>query len=332
MPELLKPTTIEYQRDRYWGSGIGSFFAGPYSVDKVNEINKEVIEKNTTEWLNNTERNLKIAREKFQNIPSEVFDHLIEARKAHISEFTEKLAAAHKVHEDPDVEKNHNKRGVAPDQMTVRALTCQAAYEFNKQVDDDVKQKYYASRPNEKHEVLDDQIKRAKIAAGLENQASGSSELFSNIGKAFYDKEKGGIQWGGIAGGIAGYVLSSIFGAGGALGAIIALVMTGIGVYYGNKFADNYKADTLAERAPGVEPERGKGKEKGNDRGTQPEQEQKIPSSPPQPSEIMHNLLYKEVRNRKPASSSHMAEGELGELKSQAFTAVNKTPQALNSK
>lgn len=322
MPELLKPRTIQYQRDSYWGQGLLSIFAGPYSVDKVNEINKEVIETNATNWNNDAEQKLSIARERFRNIPSDVFNYLIEARKAHLSEFTEKLAEAHKVLEDPT---GKNKRGIPPHPNYVRAMECEAEYQFNKQVDEDVKQKYYASRPNEKHEVLDDQIKRAKVAAGLEGQASGSSELLDNAIGSVYDKKRGGVQWGGIVGGVVGYIASSMFGAGGMIGTILAVLMTGIGIYMGNKVADNYKNDTLAGSAK-PPAEKTPGRERKPEQGQEPE---KAPEAPaPLRSEEVHRMLEKEEIER--AKVSKTADRvDLGSLKPQVFMAVNRSQQGV---
>jgi len=331
-PMIDDERVIFYQYDKYLHMGVGSVLNGPYTVDEVNEKNAGKVQKNLTRLNEAAEKKLDIAQASTNKVPKEVFDYIKEARKAHLPELIARVTEAHKVREDPE---GKNKRGFAPHPTDAGIAIQQANINFARQVDNDVKEKYYANNPaNLKHEILDEQVRQANREAGLEAAPSGSNKLFSNMKKAIYDEDKNGFQWGGIVGGVVGFGLSTLFGAGGILGTVIALVMTMIGVSLGNQVADNYKADVgppvvpkepKAPAAPAPAPGQDRSASPGaaQEQGTPaPEREAEIPSSPGMPEWVKLKKTPNIVKgDGKTFLMADQSDAELGSLNRQQLPA-----------
>lgn len=86
-------------------------------------------------------------------------------------------------------------------------------------------------------------------------QAPTFSSVFEKLKKSVYDKEKDGAQMGGIFGGLLGLLGSWVLVSGGGLGALAlvpVLLMTGAGIWAGNKINDwrKHRDDPKAPAGP----------------------------------------------------------------------------------
>lgn len=121
---------------------------------------------------------------------------------------------------------------------------------------------------------------QVNMAFNAVNQAlpDGENGILSSITKSIYNKEKGGIQLGGVGGALAGLVIASVVTGGqGFFGFIAAIMMTAAGAYFGNMIIGSDEKSTSFNP-----PASGAGKEKEGGKGTGPEQQQQQGHNPQQ--------------------------------------------------
>lgn len=164
---------------------------------------------------------------------------------------------------------------------------------------------------------LDPESKRAIEMAGADMRPG----LLSNVTKNFYDESKGGMQWGGIAGGVVGLLAGMYMGsqAGGGWISWLITAMTTIGFAYGgNKLAEYMSGPEVQPfQAP---PANGTSPARTASRGPAQQQDVETPSNDPT------KIAAAYERGTGTQSERPISERDYGNLTSQQFT-VNQSDQ-----
>lgn len=200
------------------------------------------------------------------NIPYQILDDMIDARRQVLPHRIKEITELQKLY--PDGIPGH------PDFINPRISEIESKYD--QAVIDIVRAKHYNRSGGVNKELLDTEVNSAfNLVDGYIEKENKS--VTSKVTKSVYDKEKGGLQTGGVIGAVLGFIAGSVFApANGIMGLILGLVGAVLGAYVGNTMFDNknpaYKGAATPPprgKSNGQEKSEGKGQEleKGQDTG-----------------------------------------------------------------
>ncbi len=242
----------------------------PLTLDELNERVRSSVGSNLNKWNEDYTRSIMKIKGARPDLPPQIFDDMIEARKANLPELVDKIATLSRYREE-------TVGGVVmQSQLDGKFLERESANlyaEFSGKVFEEVKGKNIARGVDK--ELSDSQVKAAFLDVNKDN-----GSLLKQAFKGVYDEDKGGAQWGGLLGGIGGLLLGMSIGGGfegGLMGIITAVVVAMIGVWAGNKLSETF----FPAKASSVEPSVEKGLERKREGEAQGQQQEKAQDKTP---------------------------------------------------
>jgi hypothetical protein len=218
---------------------------------------------------------VELAKAKNPGINPVIFDDIQKHNKELIPWYVGVRASLNKV----------NPNGDPPSEEAITPKIAELHKEWDKEIHARVIKDNRERNPNDIAKA-DAQVNMAFKAVSQELPTPGLGGAVGAVTKSVYDKEKGGIQLGGVAGAFAGFMLASVVTGGqGFFGIIAGIVMAAAGAYFGNKFmSGDEKPTSLVPPASGAgktkEKEEGKGTELEQQQGQKPQQQQRDGGKP----------------------------------------------------
>jgi hypothetical protein len=191
-----------------------------------------------------------------QSVSPEIFKRMKESSKTHLDWMINEI---YEVAKDRKIETKKDGETVidsAPPGYAYIDKESKRVYEdYKKKIEKDIAAEPIAGLGSP---MLERQIESAYKAINKELPKPG---ILSAMGSAFFDRDKGGFQWGGIGGALVGLIGGVLLG-GGAEGGVLGIAMMLIGVFAG-AWLGNYISDAYAAKK---EHEKGEGQDKTRDK------------------------------------------------------------------